>query len=260
MDAPAPIHVEIHWTDNMNNAWAAEDVDSLANRDDVRTLYNFLLNNNEIRIIPPSVLAYANVRMLPDYQYEAPSTSDLEQYIASLLSSQSSLAWRVCSSTSFSVIRQERLLILQRIYHAIVTKYHDTNKAKTVLGTTGSECLSSVQRESLPASQALLEVGIQTGLSLLFELLRHNWHTSNVLGITSICSSVFETATVMIRNLPPLSLANDTHLTKLGMDSLQKVFTFLKEEVLGTISQDSKSQLLASELLLGLALQRGSLR
>lgn len=259
MDAPAPIHVDINWAENMNTGWAGEDVDSLANRDEVQSMYNFLVNGHEVRIIPPSVLPYNDVQMLPYYLYEVPSTTDLEHFIGSVLSSQVGLAWNICSSTSFSVILQERLLILKRIYHAIVTKYHDRDKAKPSAADTTGDSLA-VQRETLLGSQALLEVGVQTGLSLLFALLRHNWYTSSVLGITSMCNSVFETAAAMIQNLPPLSLANDMQLTPLGVAGVQKVFNFLKEEVLGTISEDPKAQLLASELLLGLALQRGSLR
>lgn len=63
----------------------------------------------------------------------------------------------------------------------------------------------------------------------------------------------------MIQNLPPLSLSYDNHLTALGVRSLEKVSKFLKETVLETSGCDIHGEL-ASELLLGIALQRGSLR
>lgn len=63
----------------------------------------------------------------------------------------------------------------------------------------------------------------------------------------------------MIQSLPPLSLSNDYHLTPLGVKSLEKVSKFLKEVVLQTSGTEIHGKL-ASELLLGIALQRGSLR
>lgn len=63
----------------------------------------------------------------------------------------------------------------------------------------------------------------------------------------------------MVQSLPPLSLSSDVQLTPLGVNSLQKITKFLKETVLQTSGADIHGQL-ASELVLSLALQRGSLR
>ncbi|CAG9773088.1 unnamed protein product [Ceutorhynchus assimilis] len=109
-------------------------------------------------------------------------------------------------------------------------------------------------------SQALLEIGVKTGLSLLFSLLHQSWQVSGILGIPSLCNTVLETTIDLIRNLPPLCLSNDVQLTALGIASLEQVCDFLKNAVLHESSADERGKLLASEILLGLALQRGSLR
>ncbi|KAJ8960520.1 hypothetical protein NQ318_013805 [Aromia moschata] len=81
---------------------------------------------------------------------------------------------------------------------------------------------------------------VKTGLSLLFSLLQQNWQVSGILGIPSLCNSVLEKTVELIQKLPPLCLSNDSQLTNLGCSSLD--------------------QLLSCEILLGLAIQRGSLR
>lgn len=63
----------------------------------------------------------------------------------------------------------------------------------------------------------------------------------------------------MVQNLPPLTLSHDNHLPPLGVKSLEKISTFLKTTVLETSGANLYGQL-SSELLLGIALQRGSLR
>ncbi|KAF5301595.1 hypothetical protein FQR65_LT08900 [Abscondita terminalis] len=258
MDNSAPINIEIKWSEHINSSWASKDCDNVANRDTTQSMYDSLLYNKEIRVVAPPVLTYDDVQLLPDYQIEPLSPAEIENYIASLLSAQLELARYVCSSTPFAIILKQRLVVLKRIYHALVIKYHEKAKTKTNQGA--SNTLSCVQRESVSGSQALLEVGVQTGLSLLFALLKQNWYTSNALGVPSLCNSVLKTAVDMIRDLPPLSLSNDSQLTALGVHSLQQVSDFLREVVLSMITDDPRGQLLASELVLGLALQRGSLR
>ncbi|XP_018324237.1 probable E3 ubiquitin-protein ligase HERC1 isoform X2 [Agrilus planipennis] len=262
MESCAPLNVETvetDWTDHTNTSWSSKDCDSIASRDLVEYMFDTLLSNKEIRIIPSPILSNNDVQLLPDFQYESPSSEELEQFITSLLSSQLELARSVCSSTPFAVILKQRLLILKRIYFAIVSKYHERELFKASSSNNYND-LMYIPKEPVMASRALLEIGVQTGLSLLFSLLRQNWMNSSHLGVPSLCNSVLKTALDMIQNLPSLSLANDLHLTSLGVSSLEQVSCFLKEAVLNTPGVDKQGQMLATELLLGLALQRGSLR
>ncbi|KAF5282986.1 hypothetical protein FQA39_LY04857 [Lamprigera yunnana] len=256
MDNTIPINIEIKWADNINSSWSSKDCDDLANRDITQALYDALILTKEIRIIPPPPLTYSDAQLLPDYQCEPLSLTEIENYIASLLSAQLEMARYACSSTPFAIILKQRLIVLKRVYHALVVKYH--GKMKSNISTCNSPV--PVQRESVSGSQALLEVGVQTGLSLLFALLKQNWYTGRAFGVPSLCNSVLKTAVDMIRSLPPLSFSNDSQLTALGVNSLQQISEFLREVVLLTVTDDATGQLLASELVLGLALQRGSLR
>ena len=60
------------------------------------------------------------------------------------------------------------------------------------LGVRFSEkdIISSVttkEKQHVTGSQALLEVAVKTGLSLLFALLRQSWHYSQLPGKSEIC-------------------------------------------------------------------------
>ncbi|KAK5649906.1 hypothetical protein RI129_000935 [Pyrocoelia pectoralis] len=253
------LNIEVEWADHTNSSWSSKDCDSLANRDTTKAMYENLLYNKEIRVVPPTVLTYNDAQLLPDYQHESLSIVETEHYITCLLSAQLELARHVCSSTPFAVILKQRLIVLRRIYHALVVKYHEKTKIKPPLTETVNSSLC-MQTESPSGSQALLEIGVQTGLSLLFALLKQNWYCSTALGVPSLCNSVLKTAVDMVCGLPPLSLSNDSHLTALGVNSLHQVSSFLREVVLSSVIENVEGRLLAAELVLGIALQRGSLR
>ncbi|CAG9853588.1 unnamed protein product [Phyllotreta striolata] len=255
-------NIELEWVEHTNSTWALKNCDNIANRDLVQSMYDVLLQNKEIRVIPSSVSSYNDVQVLPTFQYDPPSFNDLNHYITTLLTSQLQLAKDICSSTQFSVILKQRLLLLKRIFYALLMKYHDKEK-----GDSGS-CEPGVSttvvplkpREIVSGSQALLEVGVKTGLSLLFSLLKQNWQVSGILGIPCLCNSVLETAVDLIEKLPPLCLSNDSQLTNLGISSLDQACSFLKTAVLTKNSADDNGKLLSCEILLSLAMQRGSLR
>ncbi|XP_044259648.1 probable E3 ubiquitin-protein ligase HERC1 isoform X3 [Tribolium madens] len=250
-------NIELEWIDQTNNSWSLKDCDSIANRDLVQSMYDFLIQNKEIRLIPTTLSLFNDVQIFPSFQYDGASNLELNHYITTLLKSQIDLARNVCSSSQFAIILKQRLLILRRIYHALIVKYHD--KAKTDQ-TTSENSPNVLTKESLSGSQALLEIGVKTGLSLLFSLLRQNWQVSDILKVPSLCNSVLETSFDLLQKLPPLCLSNDIQLTNLGITSLEQVSDFLKDAVLNSPNADSHAKLLSCKLLLALALQRGSLR
>lgn len=91
-----------------------------------------------------------------------------------------------------------------------------------------SSALCSPSGPSLSATSALLEVGVKTGLSLLLTLLQQSW----VSGSGGLCSSVLRTARDVLSALPPLALANETQMSRLGVDSLNQVTDFLLQAAL----------------------------
>lgn len=251
-------NIELESVDITNSSWSSKDCDDLANRDFVRTTYESLLQSREVvRIIPTVVTSYSDVRILPDFQSESSAPVNLNQYITTLLLTQLELAKSVCSQTQFAIILKQRLLILKRIYYALLMKYH--NREKGCNSNAIYETVVAQRDQVLNDSHVLIEIGMQTGLTLIFSLLRQNWQTSAALGIPSLCNSVLKTAVDTIQKLPPLSLSNDSHLTSLGVSTLDQVSEFLKEVVLQPSGVDIDGKRLASELLLLLAVQRGSL-
>lgn len=257
-------NIELEWVEHTNSTWANKNSDNIAIRDHVQSMYDILHQNKEIRIVSATLTSYEDVQVLPCFQYDPPSVNELNHYIITLLTSQFQLAKEVCASNQFSVLLKQRLLILKRIFYAVLTKYHDKEKVD-IQPCESSNSVSTnlplvVPRESTTGSQALLEVGVKTGLSLLFSLLQQNWQVTGILGIPSLCNSVLETTVDLIQKLPPLSLSNDSQLTSLGTSSLEQVCNFLKNAVLYESAADIKGKLLCCEILLGVALQRGSLR
>lgn len=251
-------NIELERVEHTNASWSSKDCDDLANRDFVKTVYESLLQSKEVRIIPTAATSCNDIRILPDFQSEISLPVDLDHYITTLLLTQLELAKSVCSQTQYAVILKQRLLILKRIYYALLMKYHSRDKGCNSSATYET---IAVQRDQLTNdSHVLIEIGVQTGLTLMFSLLRQNWQTSTALGIPSLCNSVLRTAVDTVQKLPPLSLSNDSHLTSLGISTLDQVSEFLKEVVLQSVGVDIEGKLLAAELLLLVAVQRGSLR
>lgn len=60
----------------------------------------------------------------------------------------------------------------------------------------------------------------------------------NFLGGPNLCCEVLQTATQVIRNLPPLSLASDNQITPLGCQGLQDIVKFLRQAALPTSGSD----------------------
>ncbi|KAL3277276.1 hypothetical protein HHI36_012626 [Cryptolaemus montrouzieri] len=249
---------ELEWAEHANASWCSKDCDNIASRDSVQLLFDILVQNKEVRLIPKNLTAYNDFQMLPSFQYESPSVAELNHYIACLLTSQLELARETCSSTSFAVVLKQRAMILKRIYHAISTKYHNNEK----LDQQKNEPVGGIvlRNETLTGSKALLEFGVKTGLTLLFSLLRQDWQVSSMLKVPSLSVTMLETGVDLIQKLPPLCLSNDSQLTNLGITTLEQTCEFLKDSVLNTLNADIKSKKLSCELLLGIALQRGSLR
>lgn len=261
MESGVTTNVETEWADHANVSWSAKDCDSITQRDSVQSLFDGLVTNKEVRLIPESISTYNDVQILPDFQYDFMPPVDLEYYVTKLLSAQLDLAKNICSSTAFATVLRYRLLILRRIYYALIMRYHDKDNTKPSTSSAVSSSASNVTNaELISGPQALVELGVQTGLTFLFSLLRENWENSSLLGRPSLCNPVLQTAVDIIDTFPPLSFSNDSHLGHLGISCLDKVSQFLKEIVLNAAGADVTGRILASELLLSVALQRGSLR
>ncbi|XP_028298817.1 probable E3 ubiquitin-protein ligase HERC1 isoform X3 [Gouania willdenowi] len=262
--------VKLKWLEHLNSSWITEDSESIATRDGVLALYAKLLANKEVVLLPQQVLCLKGPQ-LPDFERESLSSDEQEHYLDALLGSQLALAKMVCSDSPFAAALRKRVLVLQRIFYALSNKYHDKGKVKqqqhSPESSTGSADLHSVSERPRSSTDALIEMGVRTGLSLLFALLRQSWlmppppGPGGVPGAgINLCNDVIHTAIDVVGSLPPLSLANESKIPVMGLDCLAQVTTFLKGVTMPNSGADILGRRLASELLLGLAAQRGSLR
>ncbi|XP_035991716.1 probable E3 ubiquitin-protein ligase HERC1 isoform X6 [Fundulus heteroclitus] len=262
--------VKLKWLEHLNSSWITEDSESIATRDGVSVLYSKLLANKEAVLLPQQVLCLKGPQ-LPDFERESLSSDEQEHYLDALLSSQLALAKMVCSDSPFAAALRKRVLVLQRIFYALSNKYHDKGKVKqqqhSPENSSGSADLHSVSERPRSSTDALIEMGVRTGLSLLFALLRQSWMMPPPPGAgggpggnINLCNDVIHTAIDVVSSLPPLSLANESKIPPMGLDCLAQVTTFLKGVTMPNSGADILGRRLASELLLGLASQRGSLR
>ncbi|XP_076011639.1 putative E3 ubiquitin-protein ligase HERC1 isoform X5 [Genypterus blacodes] len=262
--------VKLKWLEHLNSSWITEDSESIATREGVSVLFSKLLANKEVVLLPQQVLCLKGPQ-LPDFERESLSSDEQEHYLDALLGSQLALAKMVCSDSPFAAALRKRVLVLQRIFYALSNKYHDKGKVKqqqhSPENNSGLADLHSVSERPRSSTDALIEMGVRTGLSLLFALLRQSWMMppppspgGGTGGNINLCNDVIHTAIDVVSSLPPLSLANESKIPPMGLDCLAQVTTFLKGVTMPNSGADILGRRLASELLLGLASQRGSLR
>ncbi|XP_056876992.1 probable E3 ubiquitin-protein ligase HERC1 isoform X3 [Takifugu flavidus] len=262
--------VKLKWLEHLNSSWITEDSESIATREGVSVLYSKLLTNKEAVLLPQQVLCLKGPQ-LPDFERESLSSDEQEHYLDALLGSQLALAKMVCSDSPFAAALRKRVLVLQRIFYALSNKYHDQGKVKqqqhSPENNAGSADMHSVSERPRSSTDALIEMGVRTGLSLLFALLRQSWMMppppspgGYPAANMNLCNDVIHTAIDVVNSLPPLSLANESKIPPMGLDCLAQVTTFLKGVTMPNSGADILGRRLASELLLGLASQRGSLR
>ncbi|XP_041034512.1 probable E3 ubiquitin-protein ligase HERC1 isoform X1 [Carcharodon carcharias] len=255
--------VKLKWLEHLNSSWITEDSESIATREGVSILYSKLVSSKEVVPLPQQVLCLKGPQ-LPDFERESLSSDEQEHYLDALLSSQLALAKMVCSDSPFAASLRKRLLVLQRVFYALSNKYHDKGKVKqqqhSPESSSGATDIHSVSERPRSSTDALIEMGVRTGLSLLFALLRQSWLVPSTVPGLNLCNDVIHTAIDVISSLPPLSLANESKIPAMGLDCLSQVTTFLKGVTMPNSGADILGRRLASELLLGLAAQRGSLR
>ncbi|XP_051907348.1 probable E3 ubiquitin-protein ligase HERC1 isoform X3 [Hippocampus zosterae] len=271
---PCQTHVLLKWQEHLNSSWAEEDSLQTATRHGAATLYNRLLRNKEVLSLAQPVQELVGPR-LPDFECESCAAAEKEEYLLSLLQSQRWLARRMLTQTRYTQGLHHRLVALQRIFYAIHTKYHDNFRAHLSSQATesGADCghLELASEPCLPGglpkiksgTDVLIEMGVRTGLSLLFSLLQQNWrYAASVHPESMLCNDVLATASSVLASLPPLSLANESKIPSVGLDCLAQVADFLKKTSAssGSGGADVTGRRLALELLLGLAMQRGSLK
>ncbi|XP_035245722.1 probable E3 ubiquitin-protein ligase HERC1 isoform X2 [Anguilla anguilla] len=266
---PSQTHVMLKWQEHLNSSWSAEDSVQTATRGGAAALYAKLLHNREVVGLAQPVQDLIGPR-LPDFQYEWSAAEEKQEHVAALLHSQRCLTQRMLARTPYALALHHRTLALQRIYYALHSKYHDRFRpappAPSAAAAAEAGALEPAAEPWSPGARVrsgtdvLIEMGVRTGLSLLFALLQQNWLQARRDPGLALCNDVLATASSVLSSLPPLSLANENKIPAVGLDCLAQVADFLKKTSVSGSGADRAGRRLALELLLGLAMQRGSLR
>lgn len=197
---------------------------------------------------------------IQDYEENPPSLELQKQYLIQLVTAQRNDIIDFNSKYPFSIVLCKRLDILEAIYVSLSKKFQCTKLMKYERSKEKKGKLTNNGRAPTALAQGsdvMIELGVKTGLSLLFSLMKQSWVQNT--DTSGICSDVLETALSVISSLRPLSLANDAKLPKLASESLEQVMRFLREVMNDRISIAASDKQMCTEILFGLALQRGSL-
>ncbi|ELU01326.1 hypothetical protein CAPTEDRAFT_215877 [Capitella teleta] len=252
--------VKMKWAEHLNTAWVAENLESAMGREGASELYERLVLMQEVIATPQEVL-HLKGPPLPDFDSEKLTSTEQAHFLEQLLASQNNLGRAVCADSPFCSLLQKRLTIFRRIFYAISTKYHQSGNNNESAMSKNAAATCDAQKTSSPrGSDALVEMGVRTGLSLLFSLLRQNWAMASQMTTEfNLCNDVLQTALGVLHSLPPLSLSNESKLPALGLTSLKEVTSFLKSVSQPQSPADALGKRLACELFLLLCVQRGSL-
>lgn len=260
-----PSQIHLKFGEHLHSSWVSEDCEGIASPSGLDGLFERLVSHKEVNLLPQQAISLKGPT-LTDYDQEPTTVEEQEHLINALLGHQRNLAKTISNLSRFSKVLQKRLIILQRVYQAVSCKHHvrkicseDSPLNTSVTGKSEDE-KSNLGLGMPQGNDALLELGVKTGINILFSLLRQNWVLAKQTGQFSFCNDIIQTALSVVENFPPLSLSNETKLTPLGVDSLNQINVFLQQAASPHSEADQTGQRLAAELMIALAAQRGSLR
>ena len=110
-----------------------------------------------------------------------------------------------------------------------------------------------------------MELGVTTGLTLVFALLKQNWAAAAAYpggggAGGQLSSEVLRSVLTVLRTLPPLSLSPSVvAIPRVGQSSLEQITDFLARCARVSETGDEQGSRLCVEILLCLAVLRGSL-
>lgn len=193
-----------------------------------------------------------------EYEETSPSKDKQNKFLNEMMIGQRNNLIDFNSNYPFSVVLFKRLSILEAVFKSLSKKFHCSKVARINKVNTEKLKDKKASQTLMPQStDVMVHLGVKTGLTLLFSLMKQAWMQKNQS--SELCSDVLSTVATVINSLPPLSLANNAKLPKLAKSSLDQVMGFLKDIMKGKVTVDVDGRRMCAEILLGLAVQRGSL-
>ncbi|EDV21026.1 uncharacterized protein TRIADDRAFT_60369 [Trichoplax adhaerens] len=267
------------WYDHLNADWSNENIRLFTSRHGIDGLFDKLVTNREAQAANHDH-QNSTYSALPTYESKTIDQSLLVDYLNTLILNQYRLVKAVNTQLPFTTYLRKRLIILQRLYHANFYRYYSQDKPllQSVAAassthssgpTRGPDSSNSLYRPSTSAitnlattgqSQGvnlLIEVGVKTGINVIFMLLKQSW--LNDAKSSTYWNQLLSTALQTLMLMPPLSLASEPKLPRLAQDTLNSVVEFLTSSLQADSGNTFEGRQIAIELLLTIAIQKGSL-
>lgn len=289
----------ISWIDSYNSSWTREDLYLILTSGGTQYLYEKLVANGEVEgfinlnAIPGSTskptrkpsrwkvfdienrkkpsprLLPRNLSLDAGFHFKDQiDAKDFEALSSGLLEMQLKSARQLLNQAELVTLIKQKIIVFNRLAHAYrliyqrksKTPLRDDHQSSSMLVTRGSLASIGDPNADRVGNHALVELGLTTGLSLVFAILKQNWQQQQINpGSNLLCNEVLKTALKVLLSLPMMSLAN-TNSSDIGLSTLNQVNDFLMSSMNPcNIGNDMEGATLSAEILLLLALQRGKL-
>ena len=180
-----------------------------------------------------------------------------------------------CGAESYTRVNIQRVIAALQKEEQISLESSDTSKE--------AKEPSKASAEKKSGNEILVEMGVKTGLSVVFSLLKQAWaqlawqkqleltlqqsgavvpfssSSSGVVPVISLPNEVLKSILDIMKGFPPLSLSNKRALSSLSETCLTQSREFLESIVRPDSCVDSEGKRLAMEIMLSITLQYGDL-
>lgn len=276
--------------DSQNPEWMRCDVGKVFDMDELQKLSETVVGHKEVSFAleQPLPLTFD----FPDFGASRLQPTALEHICQGLSQHLEKAVVTVSDVPAYLILERQRIVwgrviraVQQQIYLAENFKRIFTNRNKEEAEAREGEkdedkATLSPSSEKIAGNEILVEMGIKTGLGVVFTLLKQAWAqlawqrqveeqlqaAGKTLSLPSFSSpqislpnEVLRSVLDVLKGIAPLSLANDKMLSKMSIECLKQSAEFLDWIVGPEAWVDEEGKRLALEITLNLALQRGSL-
>ncbi len=287
--------VEFTIEDTRNPQWVKCDLESIFSAEELQKLSDDVFSHKEASFTVDKTAPKAYD--FPDFGASCLQPSAL-QHICEGLSGYLGRAVAPVSDIPAFTVMERRWVVWQRVVAACQQQvYSEVNLKRVVTAMStegwegegeegvvkekeGTSSLPNLPPEKRSGNDILVEMGVKTGLSVVFSLLKQAWAqltwqrqieqqlkaagtslplASMAAPAVSLPNEVLRSVLEVLKGVPPLSLANTKAMSRLSIKCLEQSAEFLEWVVHPDSWVDEEGKRLTSEIVVSLALQRGSL-
>lgn len=280
--------------EGQNLKWVACDLDQIFDSRNLQDLVEALIDKEEVLF--DDTIAFAKLYDFPAFGASRLPPPALESLCAKL-SEHVQTALSPLSDVPAIMVLERQALVCRRVLVACERHIYSKTNVQRALASL-KKGVNEVEEEGAEAgggeaaagpavtapsepptgNSILVEVGVRTGLSVVFSLLRHSWmqlswqrkleqqlKLSGMAALTgtaptvSLPNEVLRSVLEALKGIPPLSLSNVKTLTELSRSCLEQSSEFLTWSLSPASQVDGEGKRLACEIFLTLTLQQGSL-